>query len=295
MKKTENKYFVSVIIPTLDRAQVLKDSVDDLLALSYEKFEIIIVDQTDHQKPSIVSYFKKNKKIKYIHITKKSSPHARNVGVKYAKGDIVLFLDDDIRINDKKFIDYHIQNFKNKKIGLVGGKVVSEFNQKDPGHKEVGKIKYFGLKEVPNFDANTKMFIDHAPGGNMSVYKHIYNQVGGYQEIYKGNAHLEETDFSIRVKRAGYKLIFEPKAVIKHLAYKTGGNRVRDIYELRYWLVHNYIVFYLKNYPKIFFPILFIIKYMWAVFSGIKRKEYKMYCTMSSAIFDGIKYYNTIK
>jgi len=55
------------------------------------------------------------------------------------------------------------------------------------------------------------------------------------------------------VKRAGYKAVFEPMAVLKHLQVPSGGNRAQDIYDFRYWLVKNFVVFYLKNYPKILF------------------------------------------
>ena len=286
---------VSIIIPSLDRNKVLISTLRDLLKQNYPNFEIIVVDQTESPNRKFLDFIESHKsKINYINEKKKSSPHARNVGVKLATGEIVLFLDDDVEIKNQKFIQYHVRNFTDLKVGLVGGRVMHLTDGKVPAKLEVGRLKFWGLKEVTHFNATKKSEIDHAAGGNFSVYKKIYGQVGGFAEIYKGNAHMEETDFSLRVKRAGYKLIFEPKAVLLHLQHNQGGNRTRDIYEFRYWLVHNSTVFYLKHYPRVLFPLFFGNKFFWTVTSSLKRRDMKMFRTMFGAIIDGYKYYKKI-
>lgn len=285
---------VSVIIPTLDRSEVLIDTLNSLLRQDYPDFDIIVVDQTENQKKAVIDFIKKNPKIKYYYCAKKSSPHARNIGVQKANGEIMLFLDDDIEIRDKHFIWHHLENYYDNRIGLVGGRVIYDFNTTPPNHRQVGKLKFFGLLEITNFDAIRKMEIDHAPGGNLSCYKSLFIKVNGFEEIYKGNAHMEETDFCLKIKTTGYKLIFEPKAVLRHLQHKLGGNRVDDFYMFRYWLVHNFIVFYLKNFSKILFPLAFIKEFLWSLTSSLKRMDMKMFRIMTKAIFDGIKYYRTV-
>lgn len=280
---------VSVIIPSLDRNKVLINTLDDLLKQKYPDFEIIVVDQTPEPSQKLLTFVqKRGDKIKYILEKRKSSPRARNVGVKQAQGEIVLFLDDDVKIQNSKFIQYHVQNFNDPKVGLVGGRVIHRTDGRISDKLKVGQLKFWGLKEITNFNATKKMAIDHAPGGNFSVLRKVYNEVGGFWEIYKGNAHMEETDFCLRVKRAGYGLIFEPKAVLLHLAYHQGGNRTRNIYEFRYWLVRNATVFYLKNYPKILFPLFWLNKMFWTMTSSLKRRDMKMFRTMWGALGDGM-------
>lgn len=286
---------VSVIIPTLDRGEVLVNTLKDLLKQEYPDLEIIVVDQTDNPSREVLNFVGGNKNIiKYIHLKKKNSPHARNVGVANATGEILLFLDDDVEIRDPNFIKYHLDNYQSDQVGLVGGRVV--YNWRDNiSYREVGRLKYFGLKEVTHFDSIVKTEIDHAPGGNCSCRRDIFERVGGFSEIYKGNAHMEETDFCLRIKRAGYQLVFEPKAVLRHLQSQTGGNRVKDIYEFRYWLVHNYVVFYLKNFPKILFPLCYLKEFFWATGSAVKRGDFKMFKTMFRGLNDGVKYYQQLK
>jgi len=285
---------VSVIIPTLDRSEVLIDTLNNLLRQDYPDFEIIVVDQTENQKKAVLDFISRNANIKYLKLQQKSLPNARNAGVEKSTGEIVLFVDDDVEIRDKQFISHHANNYFEHKIGLVGGRVIYDWleNKRFP---LVGRFLIFGLIEITNFNANSRAKIDHAPGGNFSCLKTVYQQVGGFSMLYKGSAHMEETDFCFRVRRAGYKLFFEPKAVLKHLQFSSGGCRVLDIYDLRYWLVHNYIFFYLRNFSKILFPLAFVREYFWCVFSSLKRMDIKMYQTMTKAIFDGVKYFRTIK
>ena len=287
---------VSVIIPTLNRSEVLLQTVKDVLRQDYPNFELIVVDQTERPKQEVITFCRRHQnKIIYLRLLKKGSPHARNIGAKKARGEIILFLDDDVEIKNKNFIAYHLKNYNNPKIGLVAGRVVSDFKEKPLVKKEAGKLKFFGLKEITNFSSQKKQEIDHACGGNFSCYKKIYLGLGGFSEIYKGNAHMEETDFCLRVKRAGFKIIFEPKAVLLHLRHKDGGNRIKDFYAFRYWLVHNSTVFYLKNYPKILFPLFFIQKFYWASGSSLKRRDFTMFKTMFGAIVDGYKYYQEMR
>ena len=290
-----NKQKVSVIIPTLNRAQVLLDVLGDILKQKYPNFEVIVVDQTSKTQKDVLQFIDKNRaKIKYFHLLKKGSSYARNVGAKKAQGEIIIFLDDDIRINNPNFISYHISNFSDPHIAVVGGRVVEDFKMKDPHRKEVGKIKFFGLVDLPYFDATQRLEIDRAPGGNMSFRKEIFLKVGGYKEIYLGTAHLEETDFCLRVKRAGYKIMFDPRPVIKHLLYKTGGGRAKNLYEFRYWQIRNHIVFCLVNFAEIVSVLCAFQEGYWAVLSSLKRRDMKMFKSMFGAIIDGDKYYRSI-
>ncbi|AKM82181.1 TPA: glycosyltransferase family 2 protein [Candidatus Berkelbacteria bacterium] len=287
---------VSVIIPTYQREEALLNTLSDLVSLEYSPMEIIITDQTEKPSLKVLNFVNEHKNlIKYFRTNLKSSPAARNLAVKKANGELLIFVDDDVEIREKNFIKYHLENYADPEVGLVGGRVLYDFKEKPPIKKEAGKLKFFGLKEITNFNSDERQEIDHAYGCNFSCLRKVYLEVGGFGEIYKGNAHMEETDFSLRVKRAGYKLVFDPKAILRHVRTSSGGNRINDIYEFRYWLIHNGAVFYLKNYPKVSFPLFFIDKFFWACTSSLKRRDKKMFKTMYSAIINGRNHYFEVK
>lgn len=288
-KMTKNDdQLVSVIFPTLNRGRIVIESIEDVLAQNYSSYEIIVADQSDDDKV-LKEFCLKNPKIKYLHLDTKGSPQARNAAIKMAKGDILLFFDDDIRIKDSNFIGYHVENYRDKEVGLVGGRVINIHDRKTANLGEAGRLKFWGLKKVTNFESKQRQEIDHALGGNLSVRKNITEKVGGFRMIYSGNAHLEETDFCLRVKRTGCKLIYDPRAVLEHLQYGSGGNRTTDIYQLRYWLLHNHMIFVLANFNIVAAFILGIRQFFWAVLSGIKRREYRMFKTMFVATVDGYR------
>lgn len=94
---------VSVIIPTYNRAEMLKEAIISVLNQSYQNFEIIIIDDgsKDNTKDIVKSF--KDKRLKYIWQKNSGRPaSARNSGLKVAKGEYIALLDsDDIWLNHK--------------------------------------------------------------------------------------------------------------------------------------------------------------------------------------------------
>ena len=95
---------VSVIIPTYKRANYIERAINSVLAQTYTDYEIIIVDDNDHNTEdrkileNIMNKdgYKNNSKIKYIqHDKNRNGAAARNTGLKVSKGEYVTFLDDD--------------------------------------------------------------------------------------------------------------------------------------------------------------------------------------------------------
>ncbi|HYB59511.1 MAG TPA: glycosyltransferase family 2 protein [Candidatus Acidoferrales bacterium] len=88
---------VSFIIPTYNRARVLKRSVDSALNQTYRDFEILIVDDGSTDETfDVVKPFLQFPRVRYVrHDMNKGSQAARNTGIKNARGDYIAFLDSD--------------------------------------------------------------------------------------------------------------------------------------------------------------------------------------------------------
>jgi len=88
------KDFISVVIPTYNRASFLKEAIDSVLSQTCRDFELIVVDDgsTDDTPALLLSY---GKKIKVIKKANKGPSAARNRGIKAAKGEWLAFLDSD--------------------------------------------------------------------------------------------------------------------------------------------------------------------------------------------------------
>lgn len=90
------KNLVSVITPTYNRGEILKETIQSVLNQTYHNFEYIIVDDgsTDNTKEIVQSF--QDKRIKYISQQHVGTPASgRNTGIKNAKGEFIAFLDSD--------------------------------------------------------------------------------------------------------------------------------------------------------------------------------------------------------
>ncbi len=90
------KSFVSVIVPTYNRADLISETIESILNQTYKNIELIIVDDgsTDNTE-KVIRKFKDNR-IKYIKTGYSGVPaRPRNIGIKKAKGEYIAFLDSD--------------------------------------------------------------------------------------------------------------------------------------------------------------------------------------------------------
>ena len=288
MPNTSSSPFVSVVIPTIGRAAVLEQTVDYLLQQSYQNYEIIIIDQSERSETG--KYENKSGIIKYVHIKERSVTNARNVGIKKSKGDIILFLDDDI-IPDNDLIFHHVKGHKDKNIGCVAGSVIEDPDIITNSNIAGCTITISG-RGLMNFKSKNRQYIYAATGGNMSLSKEAIKKTGFFDLRFRGSHQLEETDYCYRLRKKGYSILYEPEALVEHLRIKTGGNRLSEPYQLIYYRLHNTVLFYAKNMNRLFLPLVFAAH----VFVAIKKvlipeKNLRNFIKTVRGLFDGYRSY----
>ena len=100
---------VSIIIPTLDRYVDLQRTLRDLERQSYQDYELLVIDQSEHRKEALVRSW--NSRLRYFASSQKSASAGRNLGIRMAKGSILLFIDDDVIIDDPDFLKKHVRHY----------------------------------------------------------------------------------------------------------------------------------------------------------------------------------------
>lgn len=213
-------YKISIVIPTINRYECLKNTLQDIHNQSIKEIEIIIVDQTDKKVVKKIT----GKNIVYIWQEEKSASKARNKGLFEAKSDIVLFLDDDIIIDNKDFLKNHLHHYKKKETSGVVGSILStdkKFTSTLPN--KVNK-KFIGWIYFPyNYDKSYKT--PNGKSGNLSVNKNYALDVGGMDERYQKGAYREESDFCFRLTKKYGNLIYDPNCYLIHIGNPIGGTR----------------------------------------------------------------------
>jgi GT2 family glycosyltransferase len=264
----------SIIIPTYNRGKLLCNTLRNLIGQLPSDGEIVVVDQSDEVCSELVEIVKNhNTQIHYYKIFIKGLPHARNYGLRQALGEIVIFCDDDV-IPNHDFIENHLQNYQEGDVGGVGGRIIPNGKQSHDysnHNKTIGKIRWWDAHLTDNFDATERAYIDHVQGCNMSFRKEALVKAGGFDERFGGSAHLEETDLCLRIRKAGYKIVFDPKAELIHLKDIKGGCRAENYKQWFYWHGHNNMLFFLKNFNQFLFPVFITSSIIRLLLSAGKR------------------------
>ena len=231
---------VTVVVPTLDRAQVLADCLRDLAAQDYQSLEILIVDQSSEPNSLVLDFAAQSStSITYRHVAFRSLPQARNYGWQHAKYDAILFVDDDIRCGPE-LVSQHVQSLLLPRVGVVAGGIEEAWRRSNPPLLPTGMFDRWTATAQRGFESFHRQDVDHAPGGNFSVWRHVLHEVGGFDETLGAGAALgEETEFCLRVHKSSYRIVFNGQARLLHLATASGGCRVPDIERYVWALTRN--------------------------------------------------------
>jgi len=230
---------VTVVVPTLNRSEVLLDCLGDLLKQSYRPLEILVVDQSDRSSPELEQLVVQHSEIiQWCCVDFRGLPAARNFGWRHAKHEAIVFVDDDIRCGPS-LVDEHLRSLHLPNVGVVAGGIEKARGEQNTPRR-VGRFNRWTATPERGFSAFMEGEVDHAPGCNFSAWYDVLDRTGGFDETLQvGAALYEETDFCLRAQRAGFRIYFNGRARLTHLAVGGGGCRVRDISAYVYGLAHN--------------------------------------------------------
>ena len=247
--------FWSVIVPTYQREEVLCETIEYLLGLSYPHYELLVIDQTPRHEKETEQFLRVcerrfPQRFRWHFIAKANLPHARNVGAEMAKGEYLLYCDDDI-IPPVDLIELHQRSLNSPGVGAVTGGV--HLDRKPASATTSSPSKILGDGRVANSPGRGPSSTDSLWGGNMSMARQLVFDVGLFDEAYIGNAYREETDFSLRVKQRVISSFLIYAAAIVHLGHPTGGARASKVAgegKYLFELHHNIAYFFAKNFQQ---------------------------------------------
>jgi len=289
---------VAIIILNWNGKKDTLECLDSLKKINYPNYKIIVVD--NGSKEDSVKEIKRNfPKIEIIR-NKKNLGFAEgsNVGIRYAlknKADYVLLLNNDT-IVDRKFLSEMMKVAESdEKIGLVGSKI---YYDKLPDtiwfaggviELKKGIFAHIGQGEKDSEKYSKLKESDYITGCSMLIKKEALKDIGFLDRDYF--AYVEDADFCIRAKNAGYKLMFSPKSKIWHkVSFSSGGE---DSLLKLYYKNRNKILFTRKHASKkiilSFYLNFFKDKAIEIAILTIKRKTASIKAVLRG-IYNGLSY-----
>lgn len=208
---------LTAAIPTYKREIILVETIAHVLAIAPDDFELIIVDQTQRHEPDVataLSTWNESGEVRWFRSDVPSITQAMNRALIEAKGEIVLFLDDDL-IPDPELFKSHLAAHRQQKAPLIAGRVLQPWQEGQD----------FSADEHFHFATLRPCYIDKFMGGNFSISRQKALEIGGFDENFVKVAYNFELDFAHRFLAAGHRIYYEPAALIHHLKVASGGTR----------------------------------------------------------------------
>lgn len=213
--------FVTAIITTHNRYELLLKAIDSVLAQTYKELELIVVDDaSDENKEEAIRKLYQNR-VNFIRIEKKDSKggnHARNVGIQHAKGNYIAFLDDDDMWLPQK-IEMQVAYLKqHPDCGMVYCNMI-RFNESGES------------KENPNLKNQgdcSKICLYHmiCLSSTIMCTKEILESVGGFDENLR---FWQDTDLVIRMAQVT-KIGYVDECLVRYFADEKSPERLTNKY-----------------------------------------------------------------
>ena len=198
----DEKPLVSVVIPTLNRYDHLKDVLQDFEKQTYKNFEILIIDQSQPFRGDFCTAYNLN--IKHIYQEEPALWLARNTAIKKSSGNIIALSEDDVRISPD-WIENHLKALDFFKADISAGVFYPQ------GHT---------IPEERSFFCVASQFAT----GNAMLYKNVFKEIGLFDRQFE-KQRMGDGEFGLRAYLNGFKSISNPYASCIDVKARTGGLR----------------------------------------------------------------------
>jgi len=255
---------VAVVVLNWNQAQltieclrsVLKSRLDNKMSL-----EVVVVDNGSTDKD--INLLTDSRINEFTLIKNKENlgfTGGNNVGIKYAlknKADYVFILNNDTVVKDDCILELGKAFSRNENMGIVAPKIYYapgfEFHQDRYRKSDLGKViwsaggkidwnnilgQHIGVDEVDKGQFNIMKQVDFVSGCAMMVKKEVFEKIGLLDDRYF--LYLEDLDFCHRVAKLGFKILFNPEAIIYH---KNAGSSGSGSKLQEYYITRNRLLF----------------------------------------------------
>lgn len=230
----QGRPLVSIIIPNKDEKDCLERCINSIIEkTTYNNFEILIVENNSITN-EIFSYYKQLSKKENIRLLAWEKPFnysaINNYAVKKARGDYLLFLNNDTEVIAPNWIEEMLGHCQRSETGVVGGKLYYP----DGTIQHAGTIIGMGgiaghmFVDMPGertgylHKASLQQNLSAVTAACMMVKREIFEMVLGFDEEL--SVAFNDVDFCLRVRQKGYLVVYDPYVELYHYESKSRGS-----------------------------------------------------------------------
>ena len=203
---------ISLVIASKGRVEACENLLYSLCAQQVSNFEIIIVDQspTENLRSLVDKDFFSNLEIIYVPSNEFGASRGRNAGIKFARGAIIGFPDDDCWYHPDLLSTVHQGFIDHPETACLCGRLLDE-NNLPHSRKMNTKSKSLHLTDMFYYPSETVIFLRKIALGNTGDFDPLIGT--GAKTVWGAG---EATDLTIRVVKAGFVIRYEPELKIFH-------------------------------------------------------------------------------
>ena len=272
---------VFIVIVNWNGQDVTLECLESLSRVAYTNCKIVVIDNasTDGSVQAIRKTFTDIVLLEMQNNLRFAG--GNNVGIKYAvehKADLILLLNNDTTV-DKDFLTWMVARIQSDpRIGMVAPKI---YYYDDPNRiwsaggtisMWNGTMRHIGIRELDNGHYDTSCEIEYASGCCLLTKRSVVEKIGMLDESFP--MYAEDADWSMRSRRAGYLIFYEPKAKVRHkLSVSTGGHL--SWYKIRNKFTGNFRFFsrYAAWYQWLVFPWMNVVVNLWRALKYLRFRQ----------------------
>jgi GT2 family glycosyltransferase len=265
-----------IVLVNWNKAQLTINCIESINNSTFSDYKIVVID--NNSQDNSVELLEKCRLD--FHMIKSCEnlgyTGGNNLGIKYAllaKCNYILLLNNDTLI-DKYALENLVNSLKSdQEVGIVQPKIYfhPEVAKIWSGPTKLNKIflkpRLIGYGSVDSDLINQKQYLDFAVGCATIIKSEVFNEIGLLDDDYF--AVCEDVDFGIRARMKGYKLLYNPKAIIYHLESASAGGSENPNYI--YYQTRSYLILFSKWKKNwIHFFIAFLVYLSSNIFRFVK-------------------------
>lgn len=223
---------ISIIIPNKDEKKSLEKCMKSIRKSSYHNYEIIIVENnsTTEEIKAYYDELQKDERVQVVVWEKEFNYSAiNNFGASFAKGEYLLFLNNDVEVITGDWLEQMASNCQRKEVGIVGVKLYYPDNtiQHAGTVIGIGGIAGHMFVNMPRsrsgymHKASLQMNYSAVTAACMMMKKSVFEEVSGFEE--KLSVAFNDVDLCLRCNQAGYLVVYDPYVELYHYESKSRG------------------------------------------------------------------------
>lgn len=240
-RKVQVEGLVSIIIPTIASRGLIKITLDSIREkTNYRNFEFIVLDNIrptdDPEKNWWKQWIRDNADVAIEIREKFNWSRFNNRGARRARGEFLLFLNDDIEVLEGGggWLDALLEHAQRREVGVVGPQLLYPDGKVQHAgmflaeHVARHAFRFSPRDEPGTFGlALTQRNVISLTGACMLVRREVYDELGGFDEAH--SVTNNDLDFCLRARRAGYNIVYTPYASMVHHEMVSRA-KIHDIY-----------------------------------------------------------------